>query len=113
MFRIYDAKGMTAEKIADLLYVWYLSIFCGNGTKYDYYCGITNDPETRIRDHVSNDYNGKKIEDIIVYQCDNVDISSKAETLMGNKGFDIGNPSHEGNGASQDSCYIYLFKKPR
>ena len=113
MFKVLNAKGMTADQIADLLYVWFLGMFSGNDTRNDFYCGITNAPETRIRDHVSNDYNGKEINNIIVYECDSVDISFEVEKLMGNKGFDIGNPPHEGNGAAIDSCYIYLFKKPR
>ncbi len=109
---IRNGKDKSAKELVRLFRVWYLTN-CKQGDKRSgFYCGITNDPETRKTTHEREDHGGKEIEMIVVYECDSVNIATEAENLMDAEGFDIGRPPHPGNGAVADSRFVYLYRKP-
>lgn len=107
-----NGKNIDAKTIAELMCVWYANNRDTDDNRKKFYCGITNDPETRKDTHKREDHGGREIEKMLVYECDNVDIATETESIMGEKGFDIGNPRYPGNGAADDSKYVYLYRKP-
>ena len=72
----------------------------------DYYCGITNDIQANKSRHKVDDY-------VVVCKCPNASIAAEVETLLGDRdGFDIGKRG-EGNGGTDDSVYVYMYKKTK
>ena len=58
---IRNGKDKSAKEIVRLFRVWYLTN-CKQGDKRSgFYCGITNDPETRKTTHEREDHGGKEI----------------------------------------------------
>lgn len=109
---IRNGKDMDAKTIARMMRIWYLSKMKIGDRKSRFYCGITNDPQTRMSTHEREDHEGREIEKVVVYECDSVNIAIEVETKMSQQGFDIGDPCHDGNGAVEDSKYVYLYRKP-
>ena len=70
----------------------------------DYSCGVTNDIENNLARHNIDSY-------LVGYECDTAEIAAQAEELLGNMGFDIGQVGHGGNGAAEDSVYVYMYRK--
>lgn len=76
-------------------------------SKKNYYVGITGDDENQeatLRRHKIGSF-------LAIVECETADIAAQAETALGDEGFDIGNPPHEGNGGNEDSKFVYIFKK--
>jgi len=69
--------------------------------KSSFYCGITNDLERRMSEH-----NAIPLEWV---KSNNANAAITLETELGELGFDIG--GKPGNGASDDSVYVYMYKK--
>lgn len=109
---IRNGRNIDAKTIVEFMRLWYISNREANDNRNKFYCGITNDPETRKDTHEREDHDGKEIEKMLVYECDNVDVATDTESIMGRNGFDIGNPRYPGNGAADDSKYVYLYRKP-
>lgn len=110
---IYDAKGLTAGSIEEMLLLWYDHNRETDDARDRFYCGIAKDPEKRLTDHESKDHNGQKIEKSVAYKCDRMDIASTVESHMHNVyKFDYGEPPHEANGATEESVFVYLYRKP-
>lgn len=109
---IRDGKNMNAKTIAELMRFWYEGNRETNDNRKKFYCGIAKDPENRKETHESEDHGGNEIEKMLVYECDNVDIATDTESIMGEEGLDIGNPRYPGNGADDDSKFVYLYRKP-
>lgn len=113
MIPVVSMKGRTADEIVFYLHQWFI---CNSITSEQipnlYYCGITNDVDSRIATHKCEDHNGKDIKTLVAIECDSQEIAAEVEDRMGNLGFDIGNPPHKGNGAASDSRFVYLYKKP-
>lgn len=107
-----NGKNFDANTIAELMRFWYVSNRETDDNRNQFYCGITNDPETRKDTHEREDHDGREIVKMLVYECENVDIAIDTESIMGEKGFDIGTPRYPGNGADDDSKYVYLYRKP-
>lgn len=66
-----------------------------------FYCGITNDIDRRMSEHNATAF--------IWVTSKDVDAAISLESKLGEQGFDIG--SNPGNGASDDSIYVYMYKK--
>lgn len=98
-----------AKNVQELLYQQWLGLCAQDTTPSHYYCGITNDPDVRKKDHEAK--LGKTIDYLCVCQCDSAEIAGEVEELMAKKGFDIGDVDFGGNGGTDDSVYVYLFKK--
>lgn len=80
----------------------------------DFYCGITNDIVTRKQEHESKDYNGKKIDFVLVLQCQDMKTAANTEFIMHKQyGFNMGKTETYANGAAPDSDYVYIYRIPR
>lgn len=86
-----------------------------NGDKpSDFYCGITNDVVARKDAHERDDYAGKKIALMVAVQCKNASIAERVEVKMHDEyGFYIGETQTMGNGAAEDSDYVYIYRIPK
>lgn len=71
---------------------------------HDIYCGITNNLDATLTRHRIDSY-------LCVVNCGTMDKASTVERKMGLKGYDIGEPPHDGNGAADDTIYVYIFQK--
>lgn len=65
--------------------IWYVSNRETNDNRIKFYCGITNDPETRKDTHEREDHDGREVEKMLVYECDSVEIATDTESIMGKK----------------------------
>lgn len=66
-----------------------------------FYCGITNDLERRMSEHNATP--------LAWVESNSAKAAIELEDKLGDMGFDIGrNP---GNGATDDSVYVYIYKK--
>lgn len=72
--------------------------------KMDFYCGITNNIADNLKRHNVDGYTACVL-------CKSFEIASEVEKKLGEMGFDIGNPPHEGNGGKDDSCIVYMIEK--
>jgi len=66
-----------------------------------FYCGITNDLERRMGEHNATP--------LAWVKSNNAQAAIALEDKLGELGFDIGRNS--GNGADEDSIYVYIYKK--
>lgn len=69
--------------------------------KSSFYCGITNVLDRRMSEH--------NAEALTWVEAKTVDAAISLEEELGNQGFDIG--ERAGNGACDDSVYVYMYKK--
>lgn len=70
----------------------------------DYYCGVTNDVIKNLARHNIDCY-------FSASRCDTAEIAAEVEERLGEMGFDIGGVEHGGNGAAEDSVYVYMYRK--
>ena len=106
-----DAEDWPADKIRDSIRNYVNTVLYDIGdNKNAFYCGITNDIDIRMQQHRDNDFNivGNKVG---AWLCRNAECATKVERLMGEFGYDIGRGNKAGNGANDDSCYVYILKK--
>lgn len=103
---ILQGDGLSAYTIAIMMKDQFLKDSWANGniSKFNYYCGITNDIESNLVRHHIDRY-------LIGFKCDTVEIAARAEEMLGSMGFDIGEVSRGGNGAAPDSVYVYMYRK--
>lgn len=84
---------------------WFNSIYDLNKMPFDnkgnFYCGITNDIETRKKQHNVGRFLG-------VTKCDTFETAKKLESLMHAEGYDTEKQLGNGN---EDSIFCYLYKK--
>lgn len=71
-------------------------------SKYNFYCGITNDIERREGEHNAN-Y-------LYYVECSTADMAKQLEAALNNEGYDTGDKL--GNG-TDDSVYVYIYRKTR
>lgn len=107
--KILDYTELTARAIAELLHAQWLIHHTASDTKSQYYCGITDNPERRKAKHEKE--LGKSINYLCICKCATADIAGEVEGMMKDKGFDIGYDPYGGNGKTEDSVYVYLYKK--
>lgn len=106
-----DAEDWSVYKIRDSIRNYVNTVLYDIGdNKNAFYCGITNDIDIRMQQHRDNDFNivGNKVG---AWLCRNAECATKVERLMGEFGYDIGRGNKAGNGANDDSCYVYILKK--
>lgn len=106
-----DAEDWSAYKIRDSIRNYVNTVLYDIGdNKNAFYCGITNDIDIRMQQHRDNDFNivGNKVG---AWLCRNAECATEVERLMGEFGYDIGRGNKAGNGANDDSCYVYILKK--
>lgn len=102
-YGVKNATGFTANQIAELMEEVYKSNFKYGETKNDYYCGITQeDVSDNLTRHRITHY-------LVAYQCDNAEIAAEVETILGQKGFNIGD-ADGGNGGNNQSVVVYMYK---
>lgn len=100
------SKKTVEEIVAFFVSIYYSEYHLGT-SRDDYYCGITCDIENNMRRHNIKGYTA-------CVECGSFEVSSKVEAKLGEKGFDIGNPSNpEGNGGTEDSTIVYMAFKER
>ena len=75
-----------------------------------FYCGITNDIDIRMQQHRNNDFNIVRNQ-VGAWLCRDVECATEVERRMGEFGYDIGRGNKAGNGANDDSRYVYILKK--
>ena len=75
----------------------------GRLPKSSFYCGITNNLQRRMNEH-----NSDALEWV---ESKTVDDAIALESELGKLGFDIG--EKPGNGASDDSVFVYIYKKEK
>lgn len=103
--KILNCTKFTPKGIADRFWQRYVR-YCHsksdpNLNRSDFYCGITNDLERRAEEHHVENF-------LICAKCSSFEVSSAAESLLAEKGFDCGEQS--GNG-TENSVYIYMYQK--
>lgn len=106
-----DAEDWSVYKIRDSIRNYVNTVLYDIGdNKNAFYCGITNDIDIRMQQHRDNDFNivGNKVG---AWLCCNAECATEVERLMGEFGYDIGRGNKAGNGANDDSCYVYILKK--
>lgn len=106
-----NAKYMLVDDICESIRHYVNTILYKIGDYKDsFYCGITNDIDIRMQQHRDNDFNivGNKVG---AWLCRNAECATEVERRMGEFGYDIGRGNKAGNGANDDSCYVYILKK--
>lgn len=106
-----DAEDWSAYKIRDSIRNYVNTVLYDIGdNKNAFYCGITNDIDIRMQQHRDNDFNivGNQVG---VWLCRYAECATEVERLMGEFGYDIGKGEKAGNGANDDSRYVYILKK--
>lgn len=106
-----DAKYMSVDEIRDLIRNYVNTVLYDIGdNKNAFYCGITNDIDIRMQQHRYNDFNivGNQVG---AWLCRDAECAKEVERLMGKFGYDIGRGNKAGNGANDDSRYVYILKK--
>lgn len=106
-----DAEDWPADKIRDSIRNYVNTVLYDIGdNKNAFYCGITNDIDIRMQQHRDNDFNivGNQVG---AWLCCDVECATEVERRMGEFGYDIGRGNKAGNGANDDSCYVYILKK--
>lgn len=106
-----DAEDWSAYKIRDSIRNYVNTVLYDIGdNKNAFYCGITNDIDIRMQQHRDNDFNivGNKVG---AWLCRYAECATEVERLMGEFGYDIGKGEKAGNGANDDSRYVYILKK--
>ena len=102
-YGVKNAIGFTAKQIAELMEDVYTSTFENGERKKDYYCGITQeDVSDNLTRHNITRY-------LVAYQCENAEIAADVETILGQKGFNIGD-ADGGNGGNDQSVVVYMYK---
>lgn len=100
----FSTKKVSAVELANHMKACFINT--GDVRTSDYYCGITNDIQANKTRHNVDDY-------VVVCKCPNASIAAEVETLLGDRdGFDIGKRG-EGNGGTDDSVYVYMYKKTK
>lgn len=100
------------DSIVKELMKWYDENKSSSDKHSSYYCGIAKDPVERKGQHESQDHDGKAIKKMIAIKCKDLTTSGNVEEKIGAAGFDIGDPNHWANGGTEDSIWVYLYKKP-
>lgn len=106
-----NAKYMLVDDICDSIRDYVNTVLYKIGDYKDsFYCGITNDIDIRMQQHRDNDFNivGNQVG---AWLCCDVECATEAERRMGEFGYDIGKGGKAGNGANDDSRYVYILKK--
>lgn len=106
-----DAEHMLVDDICDSIRNYVNTVLYDIGdNKNAFYCGITNDIDMRMQQHRDNDFNiaGNQVG---AWLCRNVECATEVERRMGEFGYDIGKGEKAGNGANDDSRYVYILKK--
>ena len=106
-----DAEDWSVYKIRDSIRNYVNTVLYDIGdNKNAFYCGITNDIDIRMQQHRDNDFNivGNQVG---AWLCRNAECATEVEKLMGEFGYDIGKGEKAGNGANDDSRYVYILKK--
>lgn len=106
-----DAEHITVDEIFDSIRNYVNTVLYKIGDYNDsFYCGITNDIDIRMQQHRDNDFNIVRNQ-VGAWLCPNVECATEVEKRMGEFGYDIGRGNKAGNGANDDSCYVYILKK--
>lgn len=106
-----DAEHMTVDEICDSIRDYVNTVLYKTGDyKVSFYCGITNDIDIRIQQHRDNDFNIVRNQ-VGAWLCCDVECATEVERRMGEFGYDIGRGNKAGNGANDNSCYVYILKK--
>lgn len=105
-----DVKDISVDKIVKLIKQNMLIDFKYGDLEKAYYCGITNDVDTRMEQHRADDFSIVD-ERVCAYVCANVDVAKQVEGLLGEAGYDIGGSNAAGNGAIESSIIAYFLKK--
>lgn len=65
----------------------------------DFYAGITNNVDRRLKEHNAAGY---------YIDCGTYDCACEVETLLANEGFNVG--ACPANGGTEDSKYVYVYQ---
>jgi hypothetical protein len=112
---ITDGTRCTPAIIAKYMNFDYLRFCSENGgllSKSRFYCGITNDIDANYSRHKNDEFSGKDFEYVSIYMCASAANAASVESILQEDGFDCGNSATPGNGGTDDSIYVYMFKKP-
>lgn len=106
-----DAEHMTVDEISDSIRDYVNTVLYDIGDYKDsFYCGITNDIDIRMQQHRDNDFNIVRNQ-VVAWLCCDVECAIEVEKRMGEFGYGIGRGNKAGNGANEDSRYVYILKK--
>lgn len=106
-----DAGDWSADKICESIRNYVNTVLYDIGdNKNSFYCGITNDIDIRMQQHRDNGFNIVKNK-VGAWLCRDVECATEVEKCMGEFGYDIGRGNKAGNGANEDSRYVYILKK--
>lgn len=80
--------------------------------KRNFYCGITNDMDANYSRHKNDEFGGEDFEYVSVYKCASAEDAASVEPILQQEGYDCGNATTMGNGGTDDSISVYMFRKP-
>ena len=113
-FSIKSGLELTPETIARFMSYDYIRYCVVHGmmSKEKFYGGITNDMDANYSRHKNDEFKGADFNYVSIYQCDDSETAAEVEALLREDGFDCGNTDTLGNGGTETSIYVYLFKEP-
>lgn len=91
---------MTIEEAVQRFNQVYLRNRKTGDSKYNFYCGITNDIERREGEHSANYLDTLK--------CQNADTAKDLEAALHDEGYDTGKQTRHG---IKNSRYVYIYRK--
>lgn len=109
-YTMVDATTWSVDDIVSAIDLRQKISFKPGDIKKQYYCGITNDLDTRMEAHRNNDFSIEN-ETVYAWNCATQKAAADVEGLLGEMGFDIGDTKTGGNGGTDDSTIVYLLKK--
>lgn len=77
----------------------------------DFYVGITNDLVDRKYKHEHDDYRGKSIKTMYAVRCESCEVAKALEEVFGTIGLNKGD-APAGNGAADDTDFVYIYRIP-
>ena len=78
----------------------------------DFYVGITNDLVDRKYKHEHDDHGGKSIKAMYAVRCESCKVAITLEDVFGSLGLNKGK-GPAGNGAADDTDFVYIYRIPR
>lgn len=105
--KIVDARQLSVKTICSFMRM--AAGFRSSG----YYVGITCDISENKSRHRRDEFGGNDFEYTVIYRCKDFEAAAEVEQQMREAGFDTGDTNTFGNGGTEDSVFVYMFKKPQ
>ena len=103
------------EKDADYIVGYMHEMFVANSKDFEspirYYVGIAKDMDQNYSRH-KRDFDGMDFNYTAICKCKDADIAAEVEQRLGDRNFYIGEENIGGKGGTEESVYVYMFRRP-